>query len=66
MDAAPKKKYQRTVPRGRTRVVEIPAHGMKLDTVIGILQRLSDVNGAPRTYIDSNGRLIVAIQTYDA
>lgn len=61
-----KKKYARTVPTGKKRMVEIPAHGMLLRDVLRSLQGFEDHSGGPRCYVDSAGRLIVAVNRYDA
>lgn len=66
MDSTAKKKYQRTVPRGRTRLLEIPAHGLLLSDVVRSLQGFEERKGQPRCYVDSNGRLIVAVMDYQA
>jgi hypothetical protein len=66
MQRVEKKKYERAVPQGRTRLVEIPAHGRTVDDVVGILEGLRHRDGNPRCYVDSNGRLIVAVQNWES
>jgi hypothetical protein len=61
------KKGQRWLPRGKTKIAVVPVHGMRLEDVDLVLHNLAETRtGNPRTYLDAEGNLVVAVLDHTA
>lgn len=63
-----KKRYQRTVPSGRTRLARVAVEGRLLeDVILGLKAYNERTNaGTLRTYIDRDGDVVITVEDWKA
>lgn len=60
-----RKRYQRSIPSGRTKLITVNIHGRTVRDVSAALDTFSSREGA-RCYVTPDGQLAIAVRGYDA